>query len=540
MTIFETHLKAAVVYPNRARLTRSGTISLKSGKHQLEIKDLPLRMDRESARATASGTVRSRLPGLQIKRVYYAETPEGKVGELEEKLEALQDKLASLQAMIELVVQERSRLEELAGHTDLFAIALVSGETDVDAQFEVYDRIRKRSEHLDGEHLELQTRKRKLERQIKQLQNQLKTLHNTRSKERNSAFVDVELLEDGELTVELSYVVSAVGWTPLYDLRLMDNGSGSSLEISYLAQVTQKPGDDWIDLSLTLSTARPTLSAIKPELQPWYIYPLQDISAQARSAALKMAPEPPDKIMEAAEPQAMFLQANASIASEEVHAQVSDAGTSVTYQILDKVTVPADGSPHKVSVTRISLSPELDYVAAPCLVEAAYRRINVSNNSPYTFLPGPVSLFVGDEFIGRTEIELTAPEGEFELFFGAEDRIKIERELKRKDVDKRLIGGKRLQQFGYEIRLENLLSSNVELTVQDQIPVSGHEDIKVRLENANPKPSEQTELNILEWKLNLEPGEKQFIRFDYAIEYPQKMRLPNLRQLDESQDEMPF
>jgi uncharacterized protein (TIGR02231 family) len=532
MTVLDTHLIAAVVYPNRARLTRQGTISLKSGKHQLEIKDLTLRMDRESARSTASGTVRSRLLGLQIKRVYYAETPEEKVGELEAKLEAMQDELAGLQAMIDLVVQERSRLEELAGHTDLFATALVSGESDVDAQFEVYDRIRKRSEQLNGEHLELQAGKRKLERKIKQLQNQLKVLRNKRSKDRFSAFVDVEMLEDGEITVELSYVVSAVGWTPLYDLRLIDNGSGNNLEISYLAQVTQKTGEDWVNLDLTLSTARPTLSAIKPELQPWYIYPLQDIPAQPRSAALKMAPETPDRIMEAAEPQAMFLKAEPSIASEEVQATVSDVGTSVTYQIPDKVTVPADGSPHKVSVTRISLSPDLDYVAAPRLIEAAYRRINVSNNSPYTFLPGPVSLFAGDEFIGRTEMEMVASEGELELFFGTEDRIMIERELKRKDVDKRLIGGKRMQQFGYEIRLENLLSSDVAITVQDQIPVSGHEDIKVRLENANPKPSEQTELNILEWKLNLEPGEKQIIRFDYGIEYPQKLRLPNLRQLD--------
>jgi hypothetical protein len=50
--------------------------------------------------------------------------------------------------------------------------------------------------------------------------------------------------------------------------------------------------------------------------------------------------------------------------------------------------------------------------------------------------------------------------------------------------------------------------------------VSRHESIKVKLESADPKPAEQTELNELTWKLALDPGAKQFVRFDFSVEHP--------------------
>ena len=86
------------------------------------------------------------------------------------------------------------------------------------------------------------------------------------------------------------------------------------------------------------------------------------------------------------------------------------------------------------------------------------------NDSPYTLLPGASNLFAGDEFIGATQLEMTAPQGEIELYLGADDRVKVERELKRREVEKTIIGGKRRIHYGYEIRLENLA------------PRSGHSD----------------------------------------------------------------
>jgi uncharacterized protein (TIGR02231 family) len=179
-------------------------------------------------------------------------------------------------------------------------------------------------------------------------------------------------------------------------------------------------------------------------------------------------------------------------------------------------------------VARYSLPPRLDYVAAPRLVEAAYRRAKALNDSLYTLLPGPANLFAGDEFIGATRLELTAPQGEIELYLGVDDRLKVERELKRRDVDKSMLGGKRRIRYSYEIRLENLLDAETTVTIHDQMPVSRHEDLKVRLESADPKPTQQTDLNLLDWELSLTPKQKRAIHFDFIIEYPQTLEVIGL------------
>ena len=47
MNSLETDLKSVVVYPDRARLTRQGSIELAEGSHQLEIQGLPVQMNPE-------------------------------------------------------------------------------------------------------------------------------------------------------------------------------------------------------------------------------------------------------------------------------------------------------------------------------------------------------------------------------------------------------------------------------------------------------------------------------------------------------------
>lgn len=520
----ETHVAAVVVYPDRARVTRLGSIEIENGVHQIEMSGLPVRMNPDSARLSARGTAQARLLGLQVQRAFYTETPAEQVRALEAQLEATQDEMAALEAQIARAIENRARLDSLAGHTELYARALAAGETTIEAQLAYFDSIRQSAARLDDEHLSLQVQKRSMERRIQQLKQQLDQLRSARPPERYTALAEIEVSQAGQLTIELSYVITGAGWSPLYDLRLGEDSGKPVLEVGYLAQVSQQSGEDWRDVSLTLSTARPALASRLPELEPWYIEPVHALPLESapmpRMAAMKsVAP---------AAPTAPGMDAARAVPAEEAHATVEQSGAAVNYLVPGKVSIPPDGARHKVVVARYPLSPDLDYVTAPSVVQAAYRRAKVVNASPYTLLPGKANLFAEDDFIGTTDLELVAPQGQIELYLGAEDRIKVERELKRRDVDKTLIGGKRRLHYGYETRLDNLLDTPVRLTLHDQIPVARHEDIKVRLETVDPKPVEQTSLNLLKWELSLAPKEKRFIRFDFTVEYPQALEVQGL------------
>ncbi len=111
---------------------------------------------------------------------------------------------------------------------------------------------------------------------------------------------------------------------------------------------------------------------------------------------------------------------------------------------------------------------------------------------------------------------------------GVDDRIKVKRELAAREVDKALLGDKRRLNYGYEIEVENLRPVPAAITVLDHFPLPRHEQIKVKLASVTPQPTEISELNLLEWKLDLPAEEKQTIRFDLQVEHPRALRIIGL------------
>lgn len=209
-------------------------------------------------------------------------------------------------------------------------------------------------------------------------------------------------------------------------------------------------------------------------------------------------------------------------------AQVSEQGASVTFKLSQSVDIPSDGSPHKVTVASFDLVPRVDYLSVPKLAECAYRRLKLANQSEYLLLPGQANLFVEGDYVGSVGLPRVAPNEEFDLTLGVDDRVLVKRELKAQEVDKRMFQDRRRLRYGYEIELQNLRPGPIQLEVRDQAPVARHEQIKVKLEAAEPRPAEQTELNELIWRLTLEPGAKRVLRFDFSVEHPTGMTVLGL------------
>ena len=75
------------------------------------------------------------------------------------------------------------------------------------------------------------------------------------------------------------------GWAALYDIRASGTETETpAIALGYLAQVTQNTGEDWTDTAMTLSTARPALASIEPELSAWYLEPYAPPVMRAKRA----------------------------------------------------------------------------------------------------------------------------------------------------------------------------------------------------------------------------------------------------------------
>jgi uncharacterized protein (TIGR02231 family) len=179
-------------------------------------------------------------------------------------------------------------------------------------------------------------------------------------------------------------------------------------------------------------------------------------------------------------------------------------------------------------VTTLELAPKFDYLSIPKLAEAVYRRAKLINQSEFLLLAGPASLFVEGAVVGTLPLERIAPREEFDLTLGVDDRVTVKRELKARDVDKKLIGDRRRLRAAYEIEVKNWRTAPIDLELRDQFPVTRHEQVKVKLESCDPKPSEQAELGELKWQLTIAPNATQTSRFEFSIEQPVNLTVTGL------------
>jgi uncharacterized protein (TIGR02231 family) len=521
-TVLATQVTSVTVFPDRARVMRAGHATLSSGTQHLEIEQLPLALLPDSLRASGHGTARAKLLGVSSRLEHFFETPAEAAQELERKIQAAQDTDAELLARASVAEKEQKALDALAAESELFARGLALRNRSTEEQGAFFDFISHRSRALQTDLLAIGRDRRELAKELDRLRRELNSVQSARPKQRFSAVVELEVDGAGDMDIELTYVVTGAGWQPLYDVRSGD----SAVELTYLAQVAQNTGEDWPNVILTLSTAQPSLSLELPELDPWYLRPRQPPPPAQPQMARSMpmggalaAPAPMAKRSPGsppAEPEQQELVVDS--------AAVSESGATLTYRLAGSADVPGNNEPRKVTVAVLNFKPTVTYLTAPKREEVCYRRAEIKNDSQYSLLPGRAQLFEGEEYLGATALEFVAPGQTFELALGADERMRVERELINRDVDKAfVIGDRRRIRYGYTIQIENLRDGPQSITVRDQIPVPRDEQIKVKLEGADPKPSAQSELGQLEWTLTLDRGAKRTLRLDFSVEHPRSM-----------------
>ncbi len=173
MTLLNTSVVAVVVYLDRARVTRSGKVTLEPGLQRLKVPELPLRLNPESLRGAARGTARTRLLGIQVQRVFSATPPVVQIRELKTQIEVLQDELRALDARTELLKQNRMALTALAGHNKQYARSPASGTLSLEAHLAILDGLSERIKTLDDESQAKDRQKRDFEHQLQKLVQEL-------------------------------------------------------------------------------------------------------------------------------------------------------------------------------------------------------------------------------------------------------------------------------------------------------------------------------------------------------------------------------
>jgi uncharacterized protein (TIGR02231 family) len=530
-TTVDTDIVAVTVYTDQAIVTRRGAIALTGQERELKIVQLPVTIETESVRVSGTGKIAVRLLGVSTERVFSTEPFGERLTHLTRQIQQLEAEWNLLQAQIDGLALQSRFIEGLRDKTEEpFAQSLSRKNLSLSETLDFLNFLGSQYSEYAIATAEYKVQQQELDKQLQVLRQQWQQLQIPSPKESFTLNVAIEPAGAGEFELEVSYIVSGASWTPLYDMRV--STSSNCINLTYLAEVTQSTGEDWIDVSLTLSTAKPGLGTLPPKLEPWYIdvprpsefIRMQRLARIQAAAVATPASASGDSSMAETEEQ----PEENLVTVETVVAEVSREGSVVTFKLSSNGNIPSDGAPHKTTIFHDDFPCRFEYVAVPRLVSFAYLQADVKNSTHgVTLLPGKANIFRDYTFVGTTQLENVAFGQEFKLNLGIDEGLKIERDLVERQVDKKLIGNNRRISYGYRIVVTNLQNQEANLKLIEQLPISRNEQIKVRLSRSNPQ-IQLSEMGILKWAFTLPPQAKREIYYQFIVEHPAELTVVGL------------
>jgi uncharacterized protein (TIGR02231 family) len=337
--------------------------------------------------------------------------------------------------------------------------------------------------------------------------------------------------ENREVELTISYVIPQTSWQMKYDIRASSKNKNIAMVI--YSDIYQKTGENWDDISLSLSTGAP-VHAISPSvLQPWYLdlEPVYRDEGTGRKDK-EYRSEISKKVMPAEEEKK----------GDEYHTTIREEGSYFEITIPSKLNIASSTKHQKKYVKEYDLQGEQHvqfyYEITPEKANNAFLRAKVKNITDLPWLEGESQIFLENEFMGKVSIPFTPPGREQELVLGTESRIIARKELARKfEESAGILGGKRRIIYSYKITIENQLPRNESLIVNDVVPVSRNEKIKLDVENISVPFVKDEEFEkstgysqgMRKWKLAMEPHSKRIITYDVIITFDKDVRIWGLR-----------
>lgn len=538
----DTQIKSVTIYTDQALIIREAEIELSGAEKQLVIEGLPLSIQKDSVRTKGTGNISVKILGLQTEEVFSATSIEEKINQLNQEIQEIQNQQVKINDQLVSINLQRNLVQGLGEkYLKRFSSFQVQQEVKLEEINDLLGFIGNKDQDYASQIAEYKKEESELSKQLIVLRNRLQQVHSVDYRYNYSSYniiIEIEPEKEGKLKLEISYLVNYASWTPLYDLRT--NTTGENLNLTYFAQVNQKTGEDWQGVSLTLSTAKPSLGKLPSKLKPFYIEGMDVAQFATRGghhqelhAQKRLSPE--DEFLEL---EALFeddnyakttlsLEDEEVIETEQVMAETSQVGGVVTFNLEHKCTVPSDNQPQKLTIYNTDYFCQTKHIAIPRLDTFAYLEANAVNPTDgATLLPGKANIFRDNTFIGTTELENIAPGQSFSVNLGIDEGIKITRNLVQREVE--LIGNYRRVNYSYRLKISNLLSRQTKLKIIEQLPVPRDEKINVRLHRTQPE-IKLGDMGRLEWFLTLPPkGEKdaqQEIFYQSSTEYPVNLKI---------------
>jgi uncharacterized protein (TIGR02231 family) len=139
-------------------------------------------------------------------------------------------------------------------------------------------------------------------------------------------------------------------------------------------------------------------------------------------------------------------------------------------------------------------------------------------------ISGEANLYFEDSYLGNTYLNTGQLEENLVFSLGIDDKILLDRTLPKKKTSKSFFGSTTIVDKAYELELKNNKSLAISILVQERLPISRNESIKIENKTYEGATLDETK-GYLNWELDLQPGASKTLNYSYTVKYPKNRRL---------------
>lgn len=510
----DSRVTAVTVYPQGATVIRSATVKLVAGSNTLVFPGLAQGLDRNRLQLSIDS------PGAQLGQIKFDTRPQSSsanaaVRELQRELDALNLRIRAINDANSSAQLQLKYLDALAaGASATGAVAApvtASGSRDMLALL---------LEGSEAARATLRDNARGLataQREKKRLERELAAL---RGGERGVTDVSVQVNSKtaGTARLRLQYFHPEAGWQPRY--RAYIDSDAGQVELLQLARLTQATGEDWRNITLTLSTSMPGGQMQAPRVwgERLNLESEQDVALLERKLMARSS-----------EAAAMLDSAPAPVGAFGGAAATVDA-YAVSYLLPGSVTLnSASDQTQSVDIGRFAADAQLVTRIVPRQSPQAFLTAAFTYAGEQALASGPLLVYVDQTFVGETAFPRTLPGTQVSLPAGQDRRIELLVEDQAgQSGETGFIERRSVEEVATLFEVTSRRNSPTVVEVYDHYPVTQNTDIEVEIPRGATRPTERDvddRPGVILWRKTLAANKPWRIEHRYTISYPRDARL---------------
>jgi uncharacterized protein (TIGR02231 family) len=200
---------------------------------------------------------------------------------------------------------------------------------------------------------------------------------------------------------------------------------------------------------------------------------------------------------------------------------------STEFEIGLPYTVLSSPKPTLVDIRNLEMNATYEYSTAPKLDRDAFLLAKATGWEEFNLLPGEANIFFEGTFVGKSYIDPNNVKDTLAVSMGRDKRVVVKREKLKEFSTRRTIGSNQRDSYAWEISVRNTKSEPIQVTVEDQVPVSQQNQIEVTVQDLGGAKYDKG-TGKLTWMLSLQPNETKKVVFKYEVKYPKDTNISGL------------